>query len=207
MPLLYTHNINDRTRLGVWHITESEEFFRKIVVLQNEISHPHKRLQHLAGRFLLKILDTDFPVGRILLDGRRPYLEKNTFHFSISHCGIYAAAIVSKDIPVGIDVELVSEKLEILEKKYLGEDEMIMIRENNIQIPLLEKLTACWSAKEAMFKWYAKGKVDFRKDMIINQMAMQQKRNSIRAKFGKEINQELLIHFRFFNGVCLAWVK
>lgn len=207
MPLLYTHNINDNTRLGVWHITESEDFFRKIAIPQNVITHPHKRLQHLAGRFLLKILNPDFPVDKILLDGKRPYLLRNTFHFSISHCGDYAAAIVSKSTTVGIDVELISEKLELLEKKYLGEAEMSMIRTKNTGFSLREKLTACWSAKEAMFKWYAKGQVDFKKDMVIEDMTMEKEWNKIHAEFGKEINQQLVIQFRFFNGLCLAWVK
>ena len=55
MPLVYQQNINAVTKMGVWHITETEDFFAS-VPLQKEITHPNKRLQHLAGRFLLKAL-------------------------------------------------------------------------------------------------------------------------------------------------------
>ena len=53
MPLVYQQNINAVTKIGVWHIAEAEDFFAT-VPLQKEITHWHKRLQHLAGRFLLK---------------------------------------------------------------------------------------------------------------------------------------------------------
>ena len=31
-------------------------------------------------------------------------------------------------------------------------------------------LTLCWSAKEAIYKWYGKGKVDFKNNMIIDDL-------------------------------------
>ena len=53
MPLVYQQNINAVTKIGVWHIAEAEDFFAT-VPLQKEITHWHKRLQHLAGRFFVK---------------------------------------------------------------------------------------------------------------------------------------------------------
>ena len=83
--------------MAVWHIAEPESFFLEQVPLQKQISHPHKRLQHLAGRLLLKELVPGFPVELIrIADTKKPYLENEPYHFSISHCGDYAAAIVSR---------------------------------------------------------------------------------------------------------------
>jgi len=48
MPLVYQQDINEDAKIGVWHITESEDFFLESVFPQKEINHPHKRLQHLA---------------------------------------------------------------------------------------------------------------------------------------------------------------
>lgn len=206
MPLFYTHNINDTARLAVWQIREDDDFFKKITIPRSEISHPHKRLQHLAGRYLLKILDDKFPVQEILLDGRRPYLLHNTFYFSISHCADYAAAIISKEEAVGVDVELATHKVVILKEKYLNEAEQQLICNNYCNIDLLYKLTACWSAKEAMFKWYAKGSVNFRRDMTIKSFSGNENNGEIRAVFGKEVNKECIIQFRFFNDLCLAWL-
>ncbi|HVZ96535.1 MAG TPA: hypothetical protein VG847_06655, partial [Chitinophagaceae bacterium] len=88
MPLFYQHNINGNTRLAVWHIDEDENFFLGKVHLQKKISHPHKRLQHLAGRYLLQLLDPEFPLHSIAIaDSNKPWLADASFHFSISHCG------------------------------------------------------------------------------------------------------------------------
>ena len=96
MPLVYQQNINATTKLGVWHIEEDEGFFLGQVSLQREITHPHKRLQHLAGRYLLKELYPDFPYDLIrIADTRKPFLENEVYHFSISHCGPYAAVMLS----------------------------------------------------------------------------------------------------------------
>ena len=63
MPLFYQHNINESTKLAIWHITEEEEFFLRSVPLKRDVSHVQKRLQHLAGRYLLRELLPDFATG------------------------------------------------------------------------------------------------------------------------------------------------
>lgn len=205
MPLFYTHNINENTRLAVWHITEEEDFFRKIDIPHNIISHPHKRLQHLAGRYLLKVLDPDFPANEICLQGGRPYLPNGAWHFSISHCADYAAVIMSREWPVGIDVEVTTDKLRLLQNKFLSKQEQEIVQHNGNSIPHLQKLAACWSAKECMFKWYAKGNVDFRKDMIIQALNADADGGTIDARFGKEVGKMMHIPFKFFDSLCLAW--
>ena len=101
MPLFFQHTINETTKLGIWHIEEEEDFFLAKVPLQKSITHPHKRLQHLAGRYLLQYLFPDFPYTEILIaDTRKPYLPNDQYHFSISHCSDYAAVIISAIIKV-----------------------------------------------------------------------------------------------------------
>ena len=50
MPVFFQQQINESTRLGVWKIEETEAFFKGNVPLHREVTHPKKRLQHLAGR-------------------------------------------------------------------------------------------------------------------------------------------------------------
>lgn len=205
MPLFYTHNINGSIRLAVWKIEEDESFFRALVSPQNNVSHPHKRLQHLAGRYLLKVLDRQFPVEDIQIAGKRPFLNPPAYHFSISHCGPFAAAIISKKIPVGIDVEIVTEKLERLENKFLGESERALVKGGCFKNPL-EGLTAAWSAKESLFKWYALGQVDFKKDMHIDEVLCFDEIITMRATFKKDLEKALEVRTRFFENLCLTWV-
>src|SRR3978361_1970530 len=137
MPLFYQHNINENTRLAVWKLEEPESFFTASVMLQREISHPHKRLQHLAGRFLLQYLFPDFPYEEILIaDTRKPYLPNEQYHFSISHCGNYAAAIVSSTHRVGIDIEMPSAKVERIAHKFIHENESKWMNESIVDCQL-----------------------------------------------------------------------
>ncbi len=125
MPLFYKHAINDSAKIGVWHIEEPESFFmEKVPLPMQHISHPQKRLQHLAGRFLLQELVPCFPFHLIeIADTRKPFLSNDAYHFSVSHCGKYAAVIISKDKRVGLDIEIPSPKIERVQHKFLGVDE------------------------------------------------------------------------------------
>ncbi|MEO6683991.1 MAG: 4'-phosphopantetheinyl transferase superfamily protein [Ginsengibacter sp.] len=207
MPLFYQHTINATTRLAVWHITEQPEFFTEHVSLKNTVTHPHKRLQHLAGRYLLKHLQPDFPVDSIRIEpSKKPVLPENKYHFSISHCGDYAAAIISEKNTVGIDVEIITPKIEKVETKFLNEEELILLEKNNSLGKHIELATLFWSAKEAMFKWYGKGSLSFKQNLLIRQLDFAKNEGVITAQFSKEFIQDLKIEYRLFDSLCLAWV-
>src|SRR5688572_7079309 len=143
MPLVYQQNINAHSRLGVWHIAEEENYFLERVPLQKEITHPHKRLQHLAGRLLLSELYEDFPIRLIqIADTRKPYLPGEAFHFSISHCGDYAAAIVSRENRVGVDIEVPREKIKEIRHKFLEKQEQELLQA--LSTDPLKALTMAW---------------------------------------------------------------
>jgi phosphopantetheinyl transferase len=171
MPIFFQHAINGETRVGVWKIEEPESFFLSKVPLHRAITHPHKRLQHLAGRYLLQHLFPGFPLSLIqIADTRKPFLENEAYHFSISHCGDYAAAIVSTVNRVGVDIELFSEKISRIEHKFVSEEEQGVVHApwpsgnhdpqlDNAPVNHIKKLGLLWSSKEAVFKlvWLGRG--------------------------------------------------
>ncbi|HEX4956949.1 MAG TPA: 4'-phosphopantetheinyl transferase superfamily protein [Lacibacter sp.] len=206
MPLVYQHTINSNTKLGLWHIEEPEEFFLAKVPLKRDVSHPHKRLQHLAGRYLLPILFEDFPLEEILIaDTRKPFLPDEQYHFSISHCGNYAAAIASTEQRVGIDIEHPTEKIFRIIHKFLNEDEKQLLNQPMSSSQLLQTATLLWSAKEAMFKWYGDGGVDFRKHMQIQHVSGTEEEGKLQCIFNKRESIPLPVHYRFFNELILSW--
>ena len=210
MPLVYQQNINASTKLGVWHIEEPESFFLEQVPLQREITHPNKRLQHLAGRYLLKELYPDFPYELIrIADTRKPFLENEAYHFSISHCGKYAAVIVSTDHRVGVDVELISAKVEKVKHKFLSETEQALLKDaiNTPHSIFNEKiLTAAWSIKESLYKWQGSSEVDFIKHLQIIQLNADDVEGIAHCKILKEGQIDLQVHLLFFNNNCVSWV-
>jgi len=207
MPLVYQHTINSSTKLGLWHIQEPEEFFLKKVPLKRDVTHPHKRLQHLAGRYLLPALFEDFPLEEILIaDTRKPFLPEEQYHFSISHCGNFAAAIASSEQRVGIDIEQPTEKIFRIIHKFLNENEKSLLDEPMGTRQLLQMATLLWSSKEAMFKWYGDGGVDFKNHMHIETIQGTGEEGKLHCQFLKQQIIPLTIHYRFLKDLVMSWV-
>jgi len=204
VPIFFQQQINQTTRLGIWKIEETDEFFKSNVPQHRDVTHPHKRLQHLAGRFLLQYLFPAFPYELIkIADTRKPFLPDEQYHFSISHCGDYAAAIVSKDKRVGVDIEIPSEKISRIMYKFLTAKEHEIF---NLIQPDKDRIafaTLLWSAKESVFKWHGNGGVDFRKEIQLKKQ--HEEKENIDCVFSKN-NSELVIHYRQFDHLVLAWV-
>ena len=216
LALFYQHNINEHTKLGIWKIEEPEEFFLTEVPQHRAITHPHKRLQHLAGRYLLKYLFPDFPYEEIVIaDTRKPYLPYEQYHFSISHCGDYAAAIVSRKQRVGIDIELPSPKIKKISHKFLN----IQEREQFNILPVIynateshnasndKLLTVLWCAKEAVYKWWGWGSVDFSDHILLKEFAINNE-GEITANFIRmQRSFELNLCYKVFESICLVWIS
>jgi phosphopantetheinyl transferase len=207
MPIFFQQDIDDDTKLGIWKIEEDEDFFLRTVVPQRNVSHPHKKLQHLAGRYLLKYLFHDFPLSLILIaDTRKPYLENEAYHFSISHCGDFAAAIVSKSKRVGVDIEIPTEKILRIEHKFLHQKEAVMINGWS-GIDRQQASTLLWSSKEAMFKWWGNGNVDF-SDMLRLSINQPENHGTLNGNFLKNgIDSSFPVHYKFFSQLVLTWVN
>lgn len=201
MPLVYQQNINAVTKMGVWHITEAEDFFLQQVPLQKEITHWHKRLQHLAGRYLLKEMYPDFPLELIMIaDTRKPFLEDERYHFSISHCGDYAAVVVSREYRVGVDIEMITPKVEKIIHKFLSPQEQLLL-------PAEERFTTAtlfWSIKESVYKWKGLGSVDFIRHINIKSVEDRAGEGVVHCIFDGTV--ALQLHYLHFNNNCLTWL-
>lgn len=203
MPIFFQQDIAESTKLGVWKIEEEEDFFFKHVPLQRAITHPHKRLQHMAGRFLLKKLVPDLPLELIkIADTKKPFLEDEAYHFSISHCGGYAAVIVSKKERVGVDIELFSPKVEHIKNKFLNQQELSTLH-SSVSIP---QLTLMWCCKEAVYKWWSYGGVDFSEKIRLQPFELQPSGN-LSAQFLLGDQTDFMLHYQIFDDLCLAWVN
>lgn len=210
MPLFYQHVIDDDTVLGIWRIEEPESFFTEKVPVKREVSHPYKRLQHLAGRYLLQSLVPDFPLEQILVaDTRKPYLADEKYHFSISHCGNHAAAIVSRRQRVGIDIELITPRIQQIRQKFLNDAELSFLHSFESLKPLhLQLASALWCAKESIYKWYGEGQVDFRGHIQLNGPVSFRSSEwlDLPFLFSKEHLVPLQVEARIFKQLVLAYV-
>ncbi len=199
MPVFYQKEINPTTKLAAWKIEEPESFFKSVAVSHREVAHPHKRLQHLTGRFLLRYLSPNFPVQQIrIADTRKPFLVDNTYRFSISHCGNFVAAMVSCNHRVGIDIEIPSQRIVGIKPKFISEDE-----DRLIQADTAETITQAWSVKEAVYKWYGMGPLDFKKHMQLKQRSAD---GQLYQCFFTKDERILTIDCIQFAELCLSYI-
>ena len=213
MPIFYQQDIDEDTKVGIWKIEEGEDFFLQKVIPQRNVSHPHKKLQHLAGRYLLKYLFPDFPIELIrIADTRKPFLEDEAYHFSISHCGDYASVIVSPTKRVGVDSEIASDKLLRIQNKFLTLSELQLFNQpqtSNFKPQTISNLQTAlaWSCKESVFKWYGFGGLDFKNHMEITGIIPIDDHNTNTILLFKK-HEELFLNLssKFFGPLCLTWL-
>jgi 4'-phosphopantetheinyl transferase len=170
MPLILCHIINESTFLGVWKIDETSESLRQQLYLDENdekylgsFGNEGRKRHWLSYRLILQELLKTRQVKVIYDKYGKPRIPDFTGHFSVTHSGDFAAAIVSYTMPVGIDIERIRERIERVAERFLSLGEMEQISEND----RLEKLHICWGAKESLYKLYGKPEIDFQKDIHI----------------------------------------
>ncbi|WP_158796611.1 4'-phosphopantetheinyl transferase superfamily protein [Pedobacter sp. L105] len=171
MPVIYNKDIDDQTVLAVWKIEEGEEeLLSGLQLKQHELDflaslNNEKRLLHwLSTRLLLrKTLNTSDYIDCRMDEHGKPYLANSTYSISLSHSYDYAAVMIGKTRSVGVDIEQVKTKIHRIQQKFLSPPELAQSNvKDNIQ-----GLYVCWCVKEAVYKWYGKKGLEFRKHIHI----------------------------------------
>ena len=143
----------------------------------------------------------DFPLELIqIADTRKPFLQDEMYHFSISHCGDYAAVVVSREYRVGVDIEMITPKVEKIIHKFLSQQEQLLL-------PTEEKFkmaTVFWSVKESVYKWKGLGSVDFIRHINIKSVEDREGEGVVNCIFDSKV--PLQLHYLLFNNNCLTWL-
>ena len=207
MTLIYQQDINVETKMAIWKIEEDEQFFLDYIPIHRSIKHPKKRLQHLAGRYLLQYLFPAFPYNEIkIADTKKPFLDDHQYHFSISHTKDYAAAIVSSNCRVGVDIEIPTAKATIISEKFIHPNELHLMDVLGDKVDLNYFNTMIWCAKEAMYKWWGKGNIDFKEMLRIDSIIEDDEYKLSAIFIHPEETQKLILNHKQLGDLCLIWV-
>jgi len=167
MPVILKKQINASVSVCLWQILETEAFFIENYTLHSEdlssiqkIKLESRRLEKWACRAALAEL-----IGQSLIEityssHGQPLSDHGAISFS--HTKDLALVVLS-DHPVGADIEKIAPRILNLKHKFMNQQE---IKEFNADDP--KDVTLIWCAKEAIFKWYEKGELDFSEDMVIS---------------------------------------
>lgn len=169
MSLIFKEELAKNSVLGVWEVTEDNDFFEKRINLfpdeLEELTHlkARKKREWLSSRYLLHLLSEREIRGACLKDiYGKPYLKDSTYHISISHSDDYTA-VIGSPLSCGIDIQKWVPKIGRIAKRFIGEEEWAYIPEEDA----LSYYHTLWGCKEAMYKSYGLKSLDFRADMKI----------------------------------------
>ena len=187
MPFLKDFIINNSTKIMTWNIVPGEldeshlnEHDKNLLKKRNkEISREH----FLAVRKLLNIENPDININYD--QNGKPYLNNNK-GISISHSNKLVGIGLSNEIDFGIDIQIKTDKILNIQKKFLSKNELLQLESINT----IESLTKIWSAKESIYKLLGKKGVSFSRDLEIDFSS----KNNV-FKTGHYINENNKIKF------------
>jgi phosphopantetheinyl transferase len=134
------------------------------------ISHPEKRREWATARLAINeaLKELQLPYPGFFKDEHGKSQSMNGQGFvSLTHTPGYAAAIFHREQPVGIDMDLIREKILKIGLRFLDNSELDFLENDPIHY------TMAWSAKESIFKCQGKRGVSFRENILLEPFGVQ----------------------------------
>lgn len=209
MALAYFKLYDERTSLAIWKIEETaEELYKQLQLKDHELQYLErlnngKRSLHwLSTRVLLrKMLNTREYIDCQVDEHGKPYLVNSPYYISLSHSFDYAAVMISEEFPVGIDIELIKDKIGRVAAKFMNPAELAFIdKEQSI-----EHLYACWCAKEAIYKLQGKRNVSFLENIHIAPFQYAGAGSFPVSLDLKHDEQKFTVHYEKFNDYMVGY--
>lgn len=208
MPLKHDLAL-DEGRVLVWEVTESPEWMRQQLPAVVEIpavlaQKPTRRqLEWLTSRHLLQLLAPG-DICRKAASGK-PYLASETQAISISHSRQYVA-VAMHEAAVGLDVQVETAQVERVAHKFVNAEEWAWVRMADAEVQRY-LLHVIWGAKEAMFKAYGLGAVDFRRHLTVAPLSWTVAGGATTARLHKPQTQlDYRVSYRWVSGCVLVMV-
>lgn len=211
MPIVFNKNIDDDTILAVWKIEETEEqLISGLQLKQHELDliaslNNGKRLLHwLSTRVLLRtMLNTSEYIDCQMDEHGKPFLPNLGYHISLSHSYDYASVIVGKSRKVGVDIELIKQKIKAIQHKFLSDSELSQEQIGDD----INGLYVCWCAKEAIYKWHGKKGLEFKQHMHIQPFELKEQGElSAIVELPEGIRQLTVQYFKTADGYMMGYV-
>jgi 4'-phosphopantetheinyl transferase len=199
IEIIYLQNEPGRPKVAIASIkpeidTNRTAFTSKELAHADMINSVQYRRQWLGTRLLLKRLEPS--AGEICYTEKgKPILVDNDLELSISHTSTYCA-IALDNKPTGIDIELIGDRVSRISKRFLSDTEKEFALTNIHQHII-------WGAKEAIFKAWSKGNVEFNTDIIIDPFELEE-HGLINARFR---NMSYIIRYKKLNDLMLVYIE
>jgi phosphopantetheinyl transferase len=134
------------------------------------ISHPEKKKEWATARLAIHeaLMALQVPYPGFFKDEHGKSQSMNGQGFvSLTHTPGFAGAIFHREQPVGIDMDLIREKILKIGFRFLDRSELDFLEKDPVHY------TMAWSAKESIFKCQGKRGVSFRENILLEPFDLQ----------------------------------
>jgi phosphopantetheine--protein transferase-like protein len=211
MAIAFRKQVDDDTEFALWRIEEeADTLYRQLQLNDQEkayveqLANGKRHLHWLSTRVLLRtMLDTSEYIDCKIDSHGKPYLVNLPYHISLSHSFDYAAVMISKSRPVGIDIEQIKQKVERIAPRFLRPEELSAVDSEN----RIAHLYVCWCAKEAVYKCYGQKAVSFLDDIALQPFNVDCK-GSLNVNLHKnDISLDYKVDYMQYEDYMLGYVK
>jgi len=157
MNLLFETQVDKDVSIFVYDTSFIDEKQIKKYGIDPELINSKRKLQTELYKYLVAEY-YNVPLNMILKSKfNKPYVKGKKGYISISHTNDLIAIIYSNNNSVGIDIELISDRVLKIAHKFIHKDEEKLTLKGRSKIPTL----ILWCAKEAMYKIFEKRTLSF----------------------------------------------
>ncbi len=157
--------------MGVWKISESVDELLSMIDFKGEdyatfekFKVKSRQAHWLSYRLMIRqLMGPDCKCDFYYDEHGKLQFKDLDYSISVTHSGLYSGVIISKDHYVGIDIEKIGDRINLLADKFLTEKEKEFLPKED----QYRYLTVLWSAKEALYKLFGKSNVIFDKNIIL----------------------------------------
>jgi len=161
-----------------------------------------RRYEWLTTRWLVQQVFNEATTISYHENGK-PEINKGAMAISISHCKeLVAIAINKTGKAIGVDCETVESRILKIKHKFASQKELAQITKNE-----LENLSLLWSAKEALYKLYAKGGIDFNVHLEVNDFDFCSEGGIFTGTISKDTIVQYKIQYKHIQNSLLVWVS
>lgn len=155
-------------QIAIWKTEETlDELCQLLNIHKSELPEraESRQKEWVVIRILLKKLlgVTEIPALEYDENGK-PRLADQTSSVSISHTKHFVGVMITAKKLCGIDLELISPRIEKIAPRFLSERE----KKFNEGSKSLKSLYMIWGAKEVLFKIYSKGNIVFKENLEVD---------------------------------------
>lgn len=205
MPLYLSSFPNLNSRLLVWSIDETiDELCSNIELTEQSQQRMNSMKSDLHQRAFLSVRQLLLQLGYADVDllydvTGKPHLRDGKF-ISISHSHQLAVVLVSDQV-VGVDVELIREKVAKIGPKFCATELQFLAPDLTIDA---ERLTVIWGAKEAVFKIVNREGISFKDHVFVAPFDLNSAATSATLAFDSQFRQ-FKIQYQFIANYALVY--